>query len=114
MKKFLHHMRWLRLIAAITVCGLWTIAGAPPLVNGMTVGLAIGFLIQVAIASWRQAALRRNGLDPNGNRLPEKQEKLADRDIIDDINDAVASITDENVEDKLSEVLHRAGYEMTQ
>lgn len=61
-----------------------------------------------------EAALRKAGLDPNGDPLPEKQEKLADRDVIDDINDAVANITDEDIEDRLSEVLHRAGYEMTQ
>lgn len=53
MKKFLYRVRWIGIIAypLAAVCFTWTAIGhAPPLVNGMTVGLTIGFFIKVAIA----------------------------------------------------------------
>ena len=59
MKKLWIRVRWLRWIGVIAypaaiVCGIWTATGdAPPLVKGMTVGLAIGFIVKVAI-SFRQ------------------------------------------------------------
>jgi hypothetical protein len=52
-KDLITRLWWLGLAAypAMVVCGLWTATGhAPPLVDGITTGLTISFIIRVAIA----------------------------------------------------------------